>query len=34
VSERLGYYSTDFGFVKGEMKKNEVLLTQYEVAAQ
>ena len=32
VSERLDYYSTDFGFVKGEMKKNEALLTQYEAS--
>ena len=34
MSERLDYYSTDFGFVKGENEENEVLLTQYEVASQ
>ena len=36
VSQRLGYYSMDSGFVKGENEENwidhEVLLTQYEVS--
>ena len=36
VSQRLGYYSTDLGFVKGEISKNfgknEALLTQYEAS--
>ena len=36
VSLRLGYYSTDSGFVKGEMKvflRNEILLAPSEVMA-